>query len=155
MASVCNFRIGCSGWSYSSWTGAFYPPNLENSDWLRFYSQIFDYVEIDSTFYRIPNEFMVKNWAKRTPDKFRFTAKFPKVITHDKLLVDVEDDIDLFLNNMQPLQEKTLALLIQPSSLSIEIFLSTPESIVMIFRCSSIDGRGKEYFSISEGLMFG
>ena len=91
------FRIGCSGWSYSSWTGAFYPPNLENSCWLRFYSQIFDYVEIDSTFYRIPNEFMVKNWAKGTPNNFKFTAKFPKVITHDKQLVEVEDDIDLFL----------------------------------------------------------
>ena len=114
------FRIGCSGWSYTSWTGPFYPPNLENSDWLRFSSQIFDYVEIDSTFYRIPNEFMAKNWAKRTPDNFRFTAKFPKVITHDKQLVDVEDDIDLFLNNMEPLQEKTLALLIQlPPSLEI------------------------------------
>ena len=114
------FRIGCSGWSYTSWTGPFYPPNLENSDWLRFYSQIFDYVEIDSTFYRIPNEFMVKNWAKRTPDNFRFTAKFPKVITHDKQLVDVEDEIDLFLNNMEPLQEKTLALLIQlPPSMEI------------------------------------
>ena len=63
---------------------------------------------------------MVKNWAKRTPDNFRFTAKFPKVITHDKQLVDVEDDVDLFLNNMEPLQEKTLALLIQlPPSLEI------------------------------------
>ena len=114
------FRIGCSGWSYTSWTGPFYPHNLENTDWLRFYSQIFDYVEIDSTFYRIPNEFMVKNWAKRTPDNFRFTAKFPKVITHDKQLVDVEDEVDLFLNNMEPLQEKTLALLIQlPPSMEI------------------------------------
>jgi uncharacterized protein YecE (DUF72 family) len=77
-------------------------------------------VEIDSTFYRIPNEFMVKNWAKRTPDNFRFTAKFPKVITHDKQLVDVEDEVGLFLNNMEPLQEKTLALLIQlPPSMEI------------------------------------
>ena len=95
-------------------------PNLENSDWLRFYSQTFDYVEIDSTFYRIPNEFMVKNWAKRTPDNFRIRAKFPKVITHDKQLVDVEDDVDLFLNNMELLQQKSLALLIQLSP-SIEI----------------------------------
>jgi uncharacterized protein YecE (DUF72 family) len=77
-------------------------------------------VEIDSTFYRIPNELMVKNWARRTPDNFRFTAKFPKIITHDKQLVDVEDDVDLFLTNMKPLQEKTLALLIQlPPSLEI------------------------------------
>jgi uncharacterized protein YecE (DUF72 family) len=114
------FRIGCSGWSYSSWTGSFYPPNPENSCWLRFYSQIFDYVEIDSTFYRSPNEFMVKNLAKRTPNNFKFTAKFPKVITHDKQLVEVEDDIDLFLKNMEPLHERTLALLVQlPPSLKI------------------------------------
>jgi uncharacterized protein YecE (DUF72 family) len=114
------YHIGCSGWSYTSWKGPFYPPNLENSDWLRFYSQVFDYVEIDSSFYRIPNQFIVKNWVKRTPDNFRFTAKFPKVITHDKLLVDVEDDVERFLENIEPLEKKTLALLIQlPPSLEI------------------------------------
>jgi uncharacterized protein YecE (DUF72 family) len=114
------YHIGCSGWSYTSWKGPFYPPNLENSDWLRFYSQVFDYVEIDSSFYRIPNQFMVKNWVKRTPDNFRFTAKFPKVITHDKLLVDVEEDVERFLENIEPLEKKTLALLIQlPPSLEI------------------------------------
>ena len=114
------YYIGCSGWSYTSWKGPFYPPNLENSDWLRFYSQVFDYVEIDSSFYRIPSQFMVKNWVKRTPDNFRFTAKFPKVITHDKLLVDVEEDVEQFLENIGPLEKKTLALLIQlPPSLEI------------------------------------
>jgi uncharacterized protein YecE (DUF72 family) len=114
------YHIGCSGWSYSSWKGPFYPPNLENSDWLRFYSQVFDYVEIDSSFYRIPNQFMVKNWVKRTPDNFRFTAKFPKVITHDKYLVNVEEDVERFLENIEPLEKKTLALLIQlPPSLEI------------------------------------
>ena len=114
------YYIGCSGWSYTSWKGPFYPPNLENSDWLRFYSQVFDYVEIDSSFYRIPSQFMVKNWVKRTPDNFRFTAKFPKVITHDKLLVDVEEDVERFLENIEPLEKKTLALLIQlPPSLEI------------------------------------
>jgi uncharacterized protein YecE (DUF72 family) len=114
------YYIGCSGWSYTSWKGPFYPPNLENPDWLRFYSQVFDYVEIDSSFYRIPNQFMVENWVKRTPDNFRFTAKFPKVITHDKLLVDVEEDVERFLENIEPLEKKTLALLIQlPPSLEI------------------------------------
>ena len=63
---------------------------------------------------------MVKNWAKRTPDNFRFTAKFPKVITHDKHLVDIDEEVDLFLNNIEPLTEKTLALLIQlPPSMEI------------------------------------
>jgi uncharacterized protein YecE (DUF72 family) len=107
------FYIGCSGWSYSAWKGPFYPPNLENSEWLRFYSHIFDYVEIDSSFYRIPNQFMVRNWAKKTPGNFRFTAKFPKVITHDKHLVDIEKEVEVFLKNIEPLHEKTLALLIQ------------------------------------------
>ena len=63
---------------------------------------------------------MVKNWVKRTPDNFRFTAKFPKVITHDKLLVDVEEEVERFLENIEPLEEKTLALLIQlPPSMEI------------------------------------
>jgi uncharacterized protein YecE (DUF72 family) len=114
------YRIGCSGWSYSSWKGPFYPPNLENSDWLRFYSQIFDYVEIDSSFYSIPDQFMVKNWFKKTPENFGFTAKFPKTVTHDKYLVEVEEEVELFLENMQPLRDKTLALLIQlPPSMEI------------------------------------
>lgn len=114
------YHIGCSGWSYTAWLGPFYPSKLENTDWLRYYSQIFDYVEIDSSFYRMPNKFMVKNWAKKTPDNFRFTAKFPKLITHDKHLVDVNEEVCTFLNNMEPLQEKTLALLIQlPPSMEI------------------------------------
>ena len=114
------YHIGCSGWSYTAWLGPFYPSKLENTDWLRYYSQIFDYVEIDSSFYRMPNKFMVKNWAKKAPDNFRFTAKFPKIITHDKHLVDVNEEVCTFLNNMEPLQEKTLALLIQlPPSMEI------------------------------------
>jgi uncharacterized protein YecE (DUF72 family) len=114
------YHIGCSGWSYSSWKGPFYPPNLENSDWLRFYSQIFDYVEIDSSFYSIPDQFIVKNWFKKTPENFGFTAKFPKTVTHDKYLVEVEEEVELFLENMQPLRDKTLALLIQlPPSMEI------------------------------------
>jgi uncharacterized protein YecE (DUF72 family) len=114
------YHIGCSGWSYSAWLGPFYPPKLENSDWLRYYSQVFDYVEIDSSFYRMPDKYMVKNWAKKTPDNFRFTAKFPKIITHDKHLLDVDEEVYTFLNNMEPLQGKTLALLIQlPPSMRI------------------------------------
>ena len=114
------FFIGCSGWSYTAWKGPFYPPNLESSEWLRYYSQIFDYVEIDSSFYKIPNQFMVKNWDRKTPDNFRFAAKFPKIITHDKHLVDVKEEVELFLKVMEPLGEKTLALLIQlPPSMEI------------------------------------
>jgi uncharacterized protein YecE (DUF72 family) len=98
----------------------FYPLNLENSKWLSCYSQVFDFVEIDSSFYRIPNEFMVKNWCNKTPDNFRFAAKFPKVITHDKRLKVVENELELFFSSMVHLEEKTLALVIQlPPSMGI------------------------------------
>ena len=112
--------VGCSGWSYSSWKGPFYPVDLDNSEWLNYYSHIFDFVEIDSSFYRIPTAFTVKNWLKKTPDNFRFTAKFPKVITHDKRLKNVENELEIFFSQIDPLQEKTSALLIQlPPSLGI------------------------------------
>ncbi|MGC2427229.1 MAG: DUF72 domain-containing protein [Nitrososphaeraceae archaeon] len=120
MISYLYYHIGCSGWSYSAWQGPFYPPNLENPRWLSYYSSVFDFVEIDSSFYRIPNAFMVKNWCKKTPNHFRFTAKFPKVITHEKRLKDVEKELELFFSSTAYLEYKILALLIQlPPSMGI------------------------------------
>jgi uncharacterized protein YecE (DUF72 family) len=114
------YYLGCSGWSYDGWKGPFYPQQLDNKYWLSYYSQIFDFVEIDSTFYRIPSKFMVNNWDKRTPDNFRFAVKFPKVITHDKRLKDVGKDIERFYDVMEPLYDKILVFLIQlPPSLQI------------------------------------
>jgi len=114
------YYLGCSGWSYDGWKGPFYPQDLDNRYWLSYYSKIFDFVEIDSTFYRIPSKFMVNNWAKRTPDNFRFAVKFPKVITHDKRLKDVGKDIERFYDVMEPLYDKILVFLIQlPPSLQI------------------------------------
>jgi uncharacterized protein YecE (DUF72 family) len=63
---------------------------------------------------------MVKNWCKKTPKSFRFTAKFPRVITHEKRLKDVDNDLEQFFKAISPLSDKTLALLIQlPPSLQI------------------------------------
>jgi uncharacterized protein YecE (DUF72 family) len=114
------YYVGCSGWSYTPWQGPFYPPTIDNSGWLKYYSHVFDYVEIDSSFYRIPSPLMVKNWYKSSPRNFRFTAKFPKIITHDKRLKDVDKELGQFFESMRPLADKTLALLIQlPPSLHI------------------------------------
>jgi uncharacterized protein YecE (DUF72 family) len=114
------YYLGCSGWSYNGWKGPFYPVDLDNKYWLSYYSQIFDFVEIDSTFYRIPSLFMINNWNKRTPDNFRFAVKFPKVITHDKRLKDVAKDIERFYDVMEPLYDKILVFLMQlPPSLEI------------------------------------
>ncbi len=96
------------------------PQTLDNSDWLKYYSNVFDYVEIDSSFYRIPTIYMVKNWQNRSLHNFRFTAKFPKIITHDKRLKDVDKECERFFEAMRPPADKTLALLIQlPPSLQV------------------------------------
>jgi uncharacterized protein YecE (DUF72 family) len=126
------YYIGCSGWSYSAWKGPFYPSNMDNSsDWLSYYASVFDYVEIDSSFYRMPNLFTVKNWLKKTPENFKFTAKFPKVITHDKHLKDVSRELEHFLQSMIPLRDKILALLIQlPPSLKITEGLDNLRQVV-------------------------
>lgn len=87
--------------------------SMDNKAWRPYYSQVFNYVEIDSTFYNIPSESTVRNWDRRTPPNFRFTAKFPKVITHDKKFKNVEKDLELFYEWMEPLKDKLLALLIQ------------------------------------------
>jgi uncharacterized protein YecE (DUF72 family) len=86
---------------------------LENGNWISYYSNFFDFVEIDSTFYRIPAKYMVQNWASRIPDKFRFTAKFPKIVTHDKKFMNVEKELSQFYEAIEALKEKLLALLIQ------------------------------------------
>ncbi len=114
------YYLGCSGWSYDGWKGSFYPEDLDNRYWLSYYSKIFDFVEIDSTFYKIPSKFIVNNWNKRTPENFKFAVKFPKVITHDKHLKDVEKDIEQFYDTMEQLYDKILVFLIQlPPSLQI------------------------------------
>jgi uncharacterized protein YecE (DUF72 family) len=111
---------GCSGWSYNAWNVLLYPAKLERRNWLSYYSQLFNYVEIDMTFYQIPDESIVRSWAMRTPDNFRFTAKFPKVITHDKRFTKVERELNRFYEAMLPLRDKLLALLIQfPPSFAI------------------------------------
>ncbi|HSF49163.1 MAG TPA: DUF72 domain-containing protein [Nitrososphaeraceae archaeon] len=128
------YYLGCSGWSYDEWKGPFYnPKDLDNRYWLSYYSQIFDFVEIDSTFYKIPSTFMVNNWNKRTSDSFRFAVKFPKVITHDKRLKDVGKDIEQFYDAMEPLYKKILVFLIQlPPSLQISEGLDLIKSLQYI-----------------------
>ena len=108
-----NLYIGCSGWSYKGWIGTFYPSNLENKNWLLYYSKFFKFVEVDSTFYSIPARFVVKGWKDKTPDDFKFALKFPKIITHEKKMEDVSKDLLVLFNNLEPLLDKTLLLLIQ------------------------------------------
>jgi len=84
--------VGTSGYSYKEWVGSFYPPKTPANQMLRFYGQRFRTVEINNTFYRMPQEPMLARWAGEVPEDFRFVLKAPKRITHDRRLRDVRDE---------------------------------------------------------------
>jgi len=106
-------RIGASSWSAPSWEGVLYPSGMPPSDYLRHYATRFDTVEVDATFYRIPEAKMVEAWRERTPPGFVFAAKFPQVITHEKLLEDCAAECSAFLRSMDRLGDKLGPLLLQ------------------------------------------
>lgn len=106
-------RIGCSGWSYSGWIGPFYPKGSRPAELLSLYSRVFDTVEIDSTFYAIPSADKVKRWRSSTPDDFTFTAKMPKIITHERRLENCEIHLSYFLDSMKHLGDKLRHILVQ------------------------------------------
>ena len=68
-------RIGTSGWQYKHWRERYYPSSLPTQKWLRFYAQDFDSVEINNSFYRLPNEQAVDRWRLGTPGDFCFAVK--------------------------------------------------------------------------------
>lgn len=100
------YYLGSSGWSYDEWKGRFYPEDLEKKYWLSYYSQIFNFVEIESTFYKIPSKLTAHTWKIETPDDFKLTVKFPKIITHSIRLSDLRQNIQKFYKVMRPLEKR-------------------------------------------------
>lgn len=121
--------IGTSGWNYPHWRNVFYPSELKQSDWLQYYTQFFNCVELNVTFYRLVEKITFENWRKKTPEDFYFIAKGSRFITHIKRLKSVKESLDLFFNNARGLQDKLAAVLWQlPPSFKkdigrIELFL--------------------------------
>jgi uncharacterized protein YecE (DUF72 family) len=116
-----SLHLGTIGWSYSFWKGNFYPNKTASKDFLAYYATKFSTVEVDSTFYRIPNQKTVANWREQTPASFSFSLKFPEVITHIKMLKDCQRETDLFLERTRMLKEKLGPLLLQfPPSFGVE-----------------------------------
>lgn len=113
MTYQAKLYIGTSGWSYPKgegiWTGYFYPTGKVNE--LEYYSQFFNTVEINSSFYRPPNPGYVDNWIRRTPPDFLFTAKLWQKFTHPKMYEEAtgteavisQKDVDIFNSSIEPL----------------------------------------------------
>ncbi|QIY90137.1 DUF72 domain-containing protein [Chryseobacterium gallinarum] len=124
-----NLYIGCSGFYNNDWKGSLYPENAQSKDFLSLYSQTFNAVEINSTFYRIPTAKTLLKWYDGTPDTFRFFIKIPKDITHQKRLISSKEEITKFCQHIQGhLSHKLSGFLYQlPPS-----FKNTPENLKQI-----------------------
>jgi uncharacterized protein YecE (DUF72 family) len=81
-ASVPGLYVGTSGWSYPTWRGGFYPEKARPAEFLRFYSERFSSVELNTSFYQLPAEEQFRAWAEQTPPDFRFAVKMTGRITH-------------------------------------------------------------------------
>jgi uncharacterized protein YecE (DUF72 family) len=112
--------IGCQGWNYEDWTtraggdAIFYPRGTRSPEMLAFYSEIYETIEVDSTFYAIPPASTVENWYKKTPENFTFSLKMPQEITHGYALrAGAFEILDEFCERAEDLKEKLGVVLVQ------------------------------------------
>lgn len=99
-------HIGTSGWHYDGWRGSFYPEDLSKDEWLTFYSEKFDTVEVNSTFYRQIKSSTFKKWLSETPKDFTFSIKGNRYITHIKRIQKCRDAVSNFFRNANPFIKK-------------------------------------------------
>jgi uncharacterized protein YecE (DUF72 family) len=96
-------RVGCSGWQYRHWKGEFYPADLPQTRWFEYYAVRFDTVEINNSFYRLPERATFAAWARRAPMRFEFAVKASRFLTHMKKLKDPEEPLDRLFSRMRAL----------------------------------------------------
>ncbi len=110
---MSQWHLGTIGFSYKDWLGGFYPAHTPQRAFLTYYSQVFNSVEMDTTFHSIPRSSVVQSWAAITPAEFRFCVKTPRLITHDLGLTGGQGLMDEFLTAISPLKDKLGPILIQ------------------------------------------
>jgi uncharacterized protein YecE (DUF72 family) len=95
--------IGCSGWNYADWRGRFYPRGEPQRRWLELYAERFDTVEINATFYRLPKRDSVAAWVEHTPNRFVFSVKASRYLSHIKRFRDLSEGIARFYEPLEPM----------------------------------------------------
>ena len=95
--------IGCSGWNYKHWRERVYPAGLPARLWLEHYAGLFDTVEVNNTFYRLPSQAAVANWVEQSPPGFVFAVKASRYLTHVKRLRDLGPGVEAFYERIEPL----------------------------------------------------
>jgi len=105
--------IGTSGWSYDHWSDVLYPRGAPSYERLLYYTQSFQTVELNSSFYRWPRLATFRAWKRRLPAAFRFSVKAPRALTHAKKLYAPEAWIDRIAACWHELADKRAVLLVQ------------------------------------------
>jgi uncharacterized protein YecE (DUF72 family) len=113
MARRVVYRIGCSGWQYRHWRGDFYPTDVPQREWLEYYARHFDTVEINNSFYRLPEEGVFSRWRGRVPARFLFAVKGSRFLTHMKKLKDPEEPVERLFSRAAELEKKLGPVLYQ------------------------------------------
>jgi uncharacterized protein YecE (DUF72 family) len=108
-----NLHVGTSGYSYKEWKGSFYPEKIPAKDMLRYYAERLSTVEINATFYRMPQPSMLENWKEQVPHTFRFSLKASQRITHFKRLKETEQETKYFLETAAVLGDQLGVVLVQ------------------------------------------
>lgn len=108
-------HIGTQGWNYPAWVGPLYPPGTRPAEYLTTYARLFRAVEVDSTFYAVPDAKAVRAWNKRTPADFTFALKMPREVTHERRLRNAGDVVQEFLDRARELGTKLGPVLLQMS----------------------------------------
>ncbi|MFC4352628.1 DUF72 domain-containing protein [Fodinicurvata halophila] len=106
-------HVGTSGWHYDHWVGPFYPEGMNSSDFLPFYAERFETVEINNTFYQLPDPETLARWRDATPAGFRFACKGSRYITHMKKLKDPQESTKRFFQVVEALDAKLGPILFQ------------------------------------------
>jgi uncharacterized protein YecE (DUF72 family) len=108
-----NFYVGTSGYSYKEWKGSFYPEKLRAKEMLSYYASKLPAVELNNTFYRMPQSAMVESWKTQVPDSFRFSVKASQRITHFKRLKEAEAETKYMIETVSALEDRLGVVLFQ------------------------------------------
>ncbi|MGH7589664.1 MAG: DUF72 domain-containing protein [Gemmatimonadota bacterium] len=108
-----NLWVGTSGFAYKEWKGAFYPEELSDKEMLPHYASRLPAVEINNTFYRMPTEKLLLGWAAQVPERFRFSIKASRRITHQKKLADAAEETEYLLRTVSVLADRMGPVLFQ------------------------------------------
>jgi uncharacterized protein YecE (DUF72 family) len=111
--AIRGYYLGCPGWGVKTWVGRLFPSGTRPTEFLERYAQVFNTVEGNTTFYALPAADVVERWRDQVPAGFRFCFKFPREVTHDKLLIDAGADVATFIDRVAPLGDKLGTLMLQ------------------------------------------